>query len=529
VCCCCVFSPSERLRLFNNPHAQVFYSNLALFPFMYLQRIVRGVSLSFLFIILGGLLGYLFRKLLTSTLSIGEYGLFFSVVSFYSFFMLFIDLGLEQAATKHIVEFRLQKQYDKIRALSFTILFFQLSISLFLYLLVLVFADKIALSYFHTPAAVSALKLLGLWFVTTPFILFLAALLLGFQRTTWYTALDFFRMGFVVFVSALLLFLGKGIFSPVIAYALVQLVLFFCYFSYVYRFFPHIIPSSLSLSTFFDPALLRSVLSYGIFIAFANFGWILLTQTDTLFLTYFTSLEIVGFYNVALPLSLLLLFFMRPITIVFSPLATELVSEKKQETLSHAITLSYGYLFVLLLPCVALFLLFPTFLISFLFNSSYAAAAPAFQILTFGTFFYAFSQFNGIIFTSIGKVKQMALLVALVAVLNAVLNFFLIPLYSLQGAALATACSYLLLFFFSTITLRRSLPFVFPFKIWFWTALFGVLSFFAVFFLRSSFPIITFLPFILCSFVFALIYFGLVFWFRIIVFQEALGFFRKSL
>src|SRR3989338_6899218 len=125
------------------------------------QRIVRGISLSFVFIILGSLLGYLFRKLLTSTLSVAEYGLFFSVVSFYSFFMLFIDLGLEQAATKHIVEFRLQKQYDKIRALGCSILFFQFSLSSLLYLLVLLFADKIALSSFHTAAAVPALQLLG--------------------------------------------------------------------------------------------------------------------------------------------------------------------------------------------------------------------------------------------------------------------------------------------------------------------------------------------------------------------------------
>ena len=181
------------------------------------QRIVRGVSLSFVFIILGSLLGYLFRKLLTSTLSVAEYGLFFSVVSFYSFFMLFIDLGLEQAATKHIVEFRLQKQYDKIRALGCSILFFQFSLSSLLYLLVLLFADKIALSYFHTAAAVPALQLLGIWFVTTPLILFLASLLLGFQRTTWYTALDFFRMGFVVLVSAVLLYLGNGLMSPILA------------------------------------------------------------------------------------------------------------------------------------------------------------------------------------------------------------------------------------------------------------------------------------------------------------------------
>ncbi len=491
------------------------------------QRIVRGVSLSFVFIILGSLLGYLFRKLLTSTLSVADYGLFFSVVSFYSFFMLFIDLGLEQAATKHIVEFRLQKQYDKIRALSFSILFFQLSLSALLYILVLLFADTIALSYFHTPAAVSVLQLLGIWFVTTPLILFLASLLLGFQRTTWYTALDFFRMGFVVLVSGLLLSLGNGLMSPILAYALVQLVLFFCYFSYVYRFFPQIVPSSLSISSFFDPALLRSAFSYGIFIAFTNFGWILLTQTDTLFLTYFTSLETVGLYNVALPLSLLLLFFMRPVTIVFSPLATELVSEKKHEALSGAITHSYIYLFILLLPCAAAFLLFPDFLISFLFDRAYIAAAPALQLLTFGTFFYAFSLFNGIIFTGLGKVKHMALLVAGVALFNALLNFLFVPLYGMIGAAFSTMASYLLLFFFSTFLLRRFLAFTFPLRTWFLTFLFGILSAAVVFFAKNYLPY-GFVAFVCSAFLFSVLYFSFLFSFRVLTFQELAHFFRKS-
>ncbi len=491
------------------------------------QRIVRGVSISFVFIVLGSLLGYLFRKLLTSTLSVADYGLFFSVVSFYSFFMLFIDLGLEQAATKYIVEFRLQKQYDKIRTLSFSILFFQLSLSLVFYTLVLVFVDKITLSYFHTPAAVSALQLLGIWFVTTPFILFLAALLLGFQRTTWYTALDFFRMGFVVLISAFLLYFGKGILSPVIAYALVQSVLFLSYFSYVYRFFPHIIPSfsSLSLSTFFDTALLRSVFSYGIFIAFTNFGWILLTQTDTLFLTYFTSFEMVGLYHVALPLSLLLLFFMRPVTIVFSPLATELVSEKKHDALSNAITHSYTYIFILLLPCAAAFLLFPDFLISFLFSSAYTAASPALQILTFGTFFYAFSLFNSIIFTSLGKVKQMALLVAGVSIFNALLNFILVPSYAMSGAAFSTTLSYLLLFFFSTLLLRRFLAFAFPLRTWIIAFIFGLFSAAAVFFAKNYLPY-GFVAFVCSAFLFSFFYFVLLFSFRVLTFQELSQFFR---
>ncbi len=443
------------------------------------QRIVRGISLSFVFIVLGSLFGYFFRKILTIHLSVAEYGLFFSVLAFYSFFMLFIDLGLEQAATKYIVEYRLQQQFDKIRELSFSILFFQFIISLFFYLFILFFSDFLAAQYFHSPLALPALQLLGIWFLTTPFILFLAALLLGFQRTTWYTALDFFRMTILLLCASLLFFFDADILAPLLAYAFVQIILFLCYLPYVLSFFPSLF-HHFRIFSLFDRTILCSVLSYGIFIAFTNFGWVILTQTDTFFLTYFTSLEAVGLYNVALPISLLILFFMRPFIIVFSPLAVEFASKKKYDSLQYAITTSYTYLFFLLLPFVLIFLLFSDSIITLLFSSEYLGAIQALKVLSVGTLFYSFSLFNGVIFTGLGKVRTMASFVAIVAFLNVFLLILFVPQYGIIGAALSTSFSYILLFLLSTVQLHRLLSFSFPFSKWFFAFLFSLISLFVV-------------------------------------------------
>ncbi len=140
---------------------------------------------------------------------------------------------------------------------------------------------------------------------------------------------------------------------------------------------------------------------------------------------------------------MLLLFFMRPINIVFAPLVAQYTAEKKEKELRETIFIAYKYAFVILLPFVLCFMLFPELIISLLFSQEYIPAAHALQILAAGTLFYSFSLFNSIIFNGLGKAKIMAIVVALISLLNVTLNIMLIPVYSITGAAKSTSISYI--------------------------------------------------------------------------------------
>lgn len=499
---------------------------------MYLKRIVRGIGFSFFFILLGSLFAYLFRRILAVQLSVADYGLFFSMIAFFSFFMLFIDFGLEQAATKYIVEFRLKNQLGRIQTLAFSVLFFQLFCSFFLFIIIFFFADALATSYFHTASAALFLQLLALWFLTTPFITFIAYLLLGFQRTTWYTALDFFRMSFLLLFVLIFFSYKIDLFGPILGYALLNLVLFCFYLPYVFSFFPelfrfHQVPF-LSFFSFFEWKLFKDVFFYGLIVAFTNFGWILITQTDILSLTYLMTPYDVGLYTVALPLSLLILFFMRPVTIVFSPLVTELATEKKLHKLSEAVTLAYQYLFVFLLPFALSLMVFPEYIIPLLFDAKYLSAAPALMLLAPGTLFYAFSLFNNVVFTGLGKAKIMAYAVAAIALLNLLLNFLFIPFLGIQGAALSTFVSYVLLFGISTGYLFRNFHFSFPFSSWVRSLLCSLLSVLLIFFLKKLLPWNNLLEAVVCGVVLFVVYILLIFSFRIIKYSSFIALLRHT-
>ncbi len=445
------------------------------------MSLIRRISLSFVFIMLGSFLAYLFRRMLAVHLSVSDYGLIYAMIGFFSFFMLFIDLGLEQAATKYIVESQVKNNIDTIKSIAFSVLGFQLVCSAIFLIIVYLFSQQLATYYFHTASAAEYLIMLGVWFCTSPLIMFISYILLGFERTTWYTAVDFFRMVILCTGTILLFMWGKGIYAPLIMYAIVNIILFCVYLPYVLSFFPKIF----KYTHLFSYTQFKEVFSYGILIALTSFGWVIITQTDILMLTYFTTTYEVGLYAIALPISLLLLFVMRPINIVFAPLVAKYAVEKKEKELSQTIATAYKYAFILLLPVVLCFVMFPDMIISILFSQEYSTAARALQILACGTLFYAFSLFNSIIFNGLGKAKIMAKVVAIISVVNIILNAILIPIYSIAGAAIATSVSYVLLFIISTMYEMRYITMEFPIISWVKAIISLAITFVLIFILKN--------------------------------------------
>ena len=81
----------------------------------YTKKLVSGSAFLFLMLILAAIIGYFIRVVLARNLSPSEYGLFYAVFAFVSFFLFFRDLGLNQAIAKYIPEFKIKGKYNEIR------------------------------------------------------------------------------------------------------------------------------------------------------------------------------------------------------------------------------------------------------------------------------------------------------------------------------------------------------------------------------------------------------------------------------
>jgi O-antigen/teichoic acid export membrane protein len=108
---------------------------------------------------------------------------------------------------------------------------------------------------------------------------------------------------------------------------------------------------------------------------------------------------------------------------------------------------SFKYLFILGLPIsVGITLLADNFIILF-YGQQFSNSVIVLQILAWDVLLIFLCKCSSFLFVSTEKQNQMALIIGFVALINIVLNLFLIPIYSYVGAAIATiaAESFLLL------------------------------------------------------------------------------------
>ena len=71
------------------------------------------------------------------------------------------------------------------------------------------------------------------------------------------------------------------------------------------------------------------------------------------------------------------------------------------------------------------------------------AGATALRILAFGYIIHVVMGFNGATLIAMGKTQIMGISSIFVILLNSILNFFLIPKLGINGVALSTSISYI--------------------------------------------------------------------------------------
>jgi O-antigen/teichoic acid export membrane protein len=380
-------------------------------------------------------------------------------------------MGLSLATPKFIVDLRVKNKSKQIKNLLFGIMIVQFILSLTIVLLVITSSGFLSKHYFGFNSFYYLL-LLGIWFLTVPLASLIMHAFIGFQKYGYSASLDFVRVSFIVILTFILFKLEKGVYSPMIAYAFVNIFLFIFYFPFVKKILKKVLHKKFS----FDKKIIKSTLNYGFILTFSGVSWVLLTQTDTLLLTYFKGVEAVGLYQIALPLAGICLYLVNAILLVAYPMSSELFARKKMNELSSGITIFYKYMLFIMLPVVILLFSFADLAIVLLFGTKYLGAKIPLQILAIGTLFSSYTLFNNGILSSIGESRKAAKLMFITAILNMVLNIILINIFGIIGAALATSTSFLFSLIISANYLKKYVSFKVPIFKWMVNILIGLMT-----------------------------------------------------
>lgn len=189
-----------------------------------------------------------------------------------------------------------------------------------------------------------------------------------------------------------------------------------------------------------------------LFILAANIILMVFLYLDLFFVKYYLGSEDAGFYNVADITAKVMMFAVGGITMVFLPKSSKLSMGKDKVQIKKLLMKAV----LLMLPIFAAFMVFPEQIISIFYTGKYLSALVPFRILTIGMFAYALFTILLNLSWSQNREKAPLIFSSIALAADALLLFYLIPVYGLTGAALSTTISSLALLAVLALYLKRS-------------------------------------------------------------------------
>jgi O-antigen/teichoic acid export membrane protein len=166
-------------------------------------------------------------------------------------------------------------------------------------------------------------------------------------------------------------------------------------------------------------------------------GNVILAKTDLIMIGSIIGAADAGLYNAAARIAALVGFPLLAINMVLAPIISQLYSGKRDSDFKSIVSRAAWLSFLATTILSALIYYFSESLLS-LFGPSFVLQKSSLEILLLGQIIGGFAGPAGYVLGMAGQQRVLALIVCLTAILNIILNFFLVPIYGTSGAAIAT-------------------------------------------------------------------------------------------
>jgi len=172
------------------------------------------------------------------------------------------------------------------------------------------------------------------------------------------------------------------------------------------------------------------------------FMFVIILQTfmhwmDILMLGYFTNASTVGLYHPAARTAGLLQALLMSFISIYAPMISQFHSEKNILKMNQTYKMVSRWLLVFSIPISIMFILFPENILS-LFGKEYISSSNVLIILTIATLLQAIFGAASPTLGMSGFTRLILINTSIAFILNLGLNYTLIPLYGINGAAYAT-------------------------------------------------------------------------------------------
>jgi len=368
------------------------------------------------------------------------YGKFTFALSFTNLFLILADGGLHQLIVREIAR-------DKKRTA--TLITNGLSLKLVLSSVTLGLIYLVARTTGKPDEVLSAVYLMGAAMVLGSFSEFFSSIFRAHQRMTYEVASTLIFGGLVTATGLTILISGYDYLTLCYVYLAAHLCrLLFCVVATQLRFTKIKLRFHAATATF----LIKEGFPFGVLYFFA----LMYTYVDSTMLSLMIDDQTVGWYNAAYRLVFAMMFIPVAVMKTVFP-ALSMYYKESHERFAALFKRSFKVLFLVGFSLASVLTALADRIVLLVFGEEYAPAAGALKILVWS----AAIIFIGTVQTHATRASNhqsfTAKVVASSAALNVVLNMFLIPTYSLYGAAFATIASEVFTFVFHGVYLSRKM------------------------------------------------------------------------
>lgn len=396
-----------------------------------LKKIAMGAGWIFFGLMFVKILAY-FYNLVLARLGPEQYGLFNLGLSITAMVASISVLGLHTGVLRYVSFYKGKLDEQRIKGTIVSALQISLPTSIIFFCILFLISPLVSINIFHNPKLIPILRLFS---ITIPFLVLLDIFLpifAAFQKIKYRIYKDLFQQICLLSLTFIFICLGYKIKAVVLVYILSVFCAFVlsAYFLEK-RVFPIFKTKVKSIYT------RKELFSYSWPLLFNEILYLILTYTDIFMIGYFLTTSSVGIYNIAIIITSLLQILPQSLLALFSPVITERYAQEKDIKKTYK-TVS-KWVFCANLPICLIIVLFSRRIILMFFGERYILGALPLSILTIAYLFSFLFSTSTYVLHLIKKTKLISSITLIAAISNIILNWILIPLYGITGAAVATA------------------------------------------------------------------------------------------
>ena len=197
-------------------------------------------------------------------------------------------------------------------------------------------------------------------------------------------------------------------------------------------------------------------------------AWVL-NLSDRIFIERYFSLDEVAIYSLGYKIASIVLIAFSAINTAYNPFFYEKASSSSQVVAKKELSFINNLYVIFAVYCSMGLVCFSNNIINLFFDERYSTAITIIPMIVFACFLGLVSGLFNLMFNQEKKSLQLMYIVVLGAIINVLLNIYLVPLHGMYGASISTLISCLFIFLINYYYSKRYYFIPFNFKLLFYS------------------------------------------------------------